>query len=140
MTDEIDEIFRVFDKMFEDMMKHAGMKKNTGVFPWGTTNEYVSDRNALRSQSMATREEIFYNDDNVTVVMRLGYGYSDENIMVELIEKNKRRILQVKSDDGKITRHYALSPTMTGKFEWYITNGIIEIVLQKTPEVVELGD
>jgi len=138
MTDEIDDIFKKFDEIFEAMMKQSNYR-DSNVFPWTKTREYSRDRNVLRAQDRATREEIFQNDDNVVIVMELGYGYNEDSLVVKIIERNERRILQVKSKDDKFTRRYALTSDMTGEFKWCVNNGILEIILYKVTEVVELG-
>lgn len=136
MTDDIDDIFKTFDKFFNRMIKESGFG-NAGIFPWSNTNSYQKHREVVRSTS-PPREEIFRYDDNITVVMELGYKYNEDNIAIDIIEKDGKRILQVKSVDKKITRRYALASDMTGEFDWAVTNGILEIVLQKTVEVVDL--
>lgn len=70
--------------------------------------------------------------------MELGPGYHQDNIVIEVIEHKGRRILQVKSTDGRFTRRYALADDMTGEFEYYVNNGIMEMTLEKTPEVIDL--
>ena len=132
-----DDIFARFDKFFADMIKNAGFG-DSGVFPWSTTRQYRSDRNIIRSQSVSPREEIFRHESNVTIVMELGYGYDNDNINVGIIENDGRRILQVISDDGALVRRYALAQDMTGEFDWRVMNGILEVVLAKTVEVVDL--
>ena len=138
MVDDIEDIFKMFDKMWESMTKQAGVS-NRGVLPWNMTRSYHRDRNVVRSQNPSKREEIFQHDDNVTIVMEIGYGYNKENVKVDIIERDEKRILQLKSMDGHITRHYILTDDMSGEFGWHIVNGVLELMIHRTPEAIDLG-
>jgi hypothetical protein len=138
MTDDTDDIFKLFDKMWDSMAKQAGFS-NRGVLPWAGGNRYKQDRNVIRSQKPSKREEIFQNDDNVTIVMELGYGYNKDNVKIDIIERDEKRILQLKTNDGHITRHYILTDDMSGEFGWHIVNGVLELMIHRTPEAIDLG-
>ena len=139
MTDDLDDIFRMFDDLFTKMVKDAGFSE-VGIFPWTNTRSYTREKNLVRtSTGMSTKEEIFHTDVDVTIVLQMEYGYNDKNIEVSVLESNGRRILQVLSDDNRLKRLYGLTDDMTGEFESTIRNGVLEIKLPKETEVVELG-
>lgn len=139
MPDEFDDIFEMFDKIFKEMMSGTRYS-NSNIFPWMNTSNYVHDRNVIRSKSMAHREEIFNYDTEVIVVIEIGHEIEKTDIHVDVLENDGRRILEVKSPltGTSLLRRYALTSNMTGEVDWTFSNGILEIRLKVTPEVVEL--
>lgn len=85
-----------------------------------------------RSTSAAPKsEEIIQYEDAVLLVLELGPQYKEDNIDLELYEKEGRRILEIKSFVNNFVRRYGLSDEMTGEFTWSLTNGMLEVTFTK---------
>jgi hypothetical protein len=83
-------------------------------------------------------EEILQFPDALLLVMELGPEFTEENVTVELIERNGRRILEVKSFVNNFVRRYGLSDDMTGAFDWSMQYGVIEIRLARQATETDL--
>ncbi|MFW9920880.1 MAG: hypothetical protein ACFFED_14870 [Candidatus Thorarchaeota archaeon] len=87
------------------------------------------------SGSAPKSEEIIQYDDHVLLVMELGPQFSQENTTIEMIQRDERRILEIKSFVNGLVRRYGMSSDMTGDFDWDIRNGMLEVILKRVPPV-----
>jgi len=108
----------IFGEFFRNIMRFMG-----------DGSLYKPPRGQGSTSDGPREEEILQFPDALLLVMNLGPQFTKENVTVELIEKNSRRILEVKSFVNHFVRRYGLSDDMTGEFEWSIQYGVIEIRL-----------
>lgn len=76
-------------------------------------------------------EEIIQYDNHVLLVMELGPQFTKENTSVEMIQRDDRRILEIKSFMNSFVRRYGMSSDMTGAFDWDLRNGMLEVILKR---------
>ncbi len=114
----------IFDELFKNMrrfMKDDALFRPPEMF--------------RQSGTGPKSEEIIQYDDHVLLVMELGPQFIHENTTVEMIQRDERRILEIKSFVNNFVRRYGLSSDMTGEFEWEIRNGMLEVILRKNSPV-----
>ncbi len=110
----------IFDELFKNMRRF--MQDGTLFRP---PERFRQTGTAPKS------EEIIQYDDHILLVMELGTQFDRTNTTVEMIERDSRRILEIKSFVNDFVRRYGMSSDMTGEFDWDIRNGMFEVKLKR---------